>query len=224
MEIALKAVLFDLGWTLIKTAPIPEILSRILLKHGIRRPLAQIDSALKEVNEQVRPEDYSLSYDDFWKLYNSKTLRRLGIHENVEELAIAVNDDWWDNSDVDTYPDVKETLETLKERGVKIGIVTNGFQFDVEEILRRTTMTGFFDVTVGADVTRKPKPYKEIFLYALNMLGVLPQDALFVGDNPELDYEAAEKVGLKPLLIDRDDVIHEEIRKTRDLREVVRYI
>ena len=85
-------------------------------------------------------------------------------------------------------------------------------------------MTGFFDVTVGADVARKPKPYKEIFLYALNMLGVLPQDALFVGDNPELDYEAAEKVGLKPLLIDRDDVIHEEIRKIRDLREVVRYV
>ena len=83
MELALRAVLFDLRWTLIKTAPIPEILSRILLKHGIRRPLAQIDSALKEVNEQVRPEDYSLSYDDLWKLYNSKTLRRLGIHENV---------------------------------------------------------------------------------------------------------------------------------------------
>ena len=58
----------------------------------------------------------------------------------------------------------------------------------------------------------------------MKMLEVLPQDTLFVGDNPELDHEGAEKAGLKPLLIDRDNEIHEEIRKIRDLREVVRYI
>ena len=220
----MKAVLFDLGWTLIKNAPVPEIFSRILVKHGIQRPLEQINSALKEVNEQVRLEDYSLSYDDFWTLYNSKILRRLGIHENVEELATSVNDEWWDNSDVDVYPDVKETLRALKERGVKIGIVTNGFQVDIDEILKRTTMTGLFDVTVGADAVKKPKPHKEIFLYALNMLEVLPQDALFVGDNPELDYDGAGKVGLVPVLIDRDNQATGEITKTKDLREITGFL
>ena len=85
-------------------------------------------------------------------------------------------------------------------------------------------MTGLFDVTVGADAVRKPKPHKEIFLYALKMLGVLPQDTLFVGDNPELDYEGAEKVGLKPLLIDRDNEIQGINRKIEDLRDVAKYI
>jgi len=224
MEIALKAVLFDLGTTLIRTAPVPEIFNRLLAPHGIQRPTEEIDAALREVIEQLKPEDYALSYDEFWRRYNMRILDRLGIQGNLESLADDIGDRWWENADLELYPDVRETVGTLKQMGLKIGLVTNGFQCDIDEILSRTGLVGVFDVTVGADAVGRPKPDERIFLYALRELGVLPEEALFVGDKLEIDYEGAEKAGLKPLLIDRDDEIHEEIRKIQDLREVVRYL
>ena len=224
MEIALKAVLFDLGTTLIRTAPVPEIFNRLLAPYGIERPLKEIDTALKEVGEQLKPEDYALPYVEFWRLYNMKILEHVGIHGNLESLADEITNRWWGNADVELYPDVKETLKVLRETGLKIGIVTNGYQTDIDEILARTGLAGAFDVTVGADAVGLPKPSKKIFLHALKEMGVPAEETLFVGDNLKLDYEGAENAGLNPLLIDRDNGAHEGIRRIRDLREVVRYL
>jgi len=79
-------------------------------------------------------------------------------------------------------------------------------------------------VTVGADAVRKPKPEKEIFVYAINKLVVRTQEALFVGDNAKTDYEGSRKAGLKPILIDRNNEVKKRIRKIRDLRGVMAFI
>ena len=224
MEIALKAVLFDLGTTLIRTAPVPEIFNRLLAPHGIQRPTEEIDAALKEVSGKLNPEDYAAPYVEFWRLYNMKILEHLGIHGNLESLADDITNRWWDNADLELYSDVKETLKALREMRLKIGIVTNGYQTDIDKILARTSLTAEFDVTVGADAVSLPKPSRKIFLHALKELGVPAEETLFVGDNLKLDYEGAENAGLKPLLIDRDNEIHGEVRKIRDLRQVVEYL
>ena len=220
----MKAVLFDLGGTLIKNAPVPEIFGRILALQGIQKPLAQIASAFKEVEEQLNPEDYTLPYREFWRLFNGRILTRLGIRTNLEGLADAVTDAWWDNAELELYPDARETLTDLKRKGLKLGIVTNGFQKDVDDILSRTSLKGLFDVTVGVDAAGKPKPERAIFLYALEKLGVPPRETVFVGDNPTADYEGAKNAGVKPLLIDRDDHQPKKFVKIRDLRELSKCI
>jgi len=219
----LRAVLFDLGDTLVKTAPVGEILARILAAHGIQSCLSESDSAYREVNGQLTFEDYTLPYRKFWRLYNMKILRRLGIRGDLEELADMVTDEWWENAGLELYPDVEETLVRLKEMGLKIGMVTNGYRKDIEEILSRTGLTREFDVTVGADDVGKPKPSKDIFRYALEKIGVSPQEALFVGDNVKTDYEGAEKAGLKALLIDRNNQVSGEVKRIQDLRELTQY-
>lgn len=224
MEIALRAVLFDLGTTLIRTAPVPEIFNRLLAPHGIQRPTEEIDAALRKVSGNLKPEDYAAPYIEFWRLYNMKILEHVGIHGNLESLADEITNRWWGNADVELYPEVKETLKALREMGLKVGIVTNGYQTDIDEILARTGLAGAFDVTVGADAVGLPKPSKKIFLHALKELEVPAEETLFVGDNLKLDYEGAEDAGLNPLLIDRDNGVHEGIRRIRDLREVVRYL
>jgi len=220
----LKAVLFDLGGTLIKNAPVPEILGRILALQGIQKPLAQIASAFKEVEEQLNPEDYMLPYKVFWRLFNGRILIRLDIRTNLEGLADAVTDAWWSNAELELYPDVKETLTELRKKGLKMGIVTNGFQKDIDDILSRTSLTGLFDVTVGVDAVGKPKPDRAIFLYALKKLGVAPQETVFVGDNPTADYEGAKNAGLNPLLIDRDGQRPGRFAKILDLGELSKYL
>jgi len=217
----LKAVLFDLGGTLIKTAPIHEIFMRILRNHNVQVSLDGGEEALPEVIEEMSLEDFKLPYMEFWRVYNLRILKRLGIKGDLMRLADALTEEWWDNADLEVYPDVEDTLRMLRQRGLKAGIISNGFKIDIREMLSRTGLKGKFDVIIGVDDVKKPKPHPEIFHYALKRLKIEPNEALFVGDNPKTDYKGAEAAGLKPLLIDRKDMMPGGYRKIRDLREII---
>jgi putative hydrolase of the HAD superfamily len=52
---------------------------------------------------------------------------------------------------------------------------------------------------------QKAKPDPEIFWYAVEQLGVEPDRSIFVGDSIEKDYKGAQKAGLHPVLIVRND-------------------
>jgi len=221
---SIKAVLFDLGGTLIKTAPIPEIFMRILRKHKVHFYTDISEQTFPEVTDEMSLESFKLPYEKFWRIYNVKLLKRFGVEGELEKIADILTEEWWDNADLEVYPEVEETLKMLRQRELKIGIVSNGFQTDIQEILSRTGLEGKFDVTVGVDDVGKPKPHSEIFHYALEKLKIKSHESLFVGDNPEADYKGAETAGLKPLLIDRDGKIQGAYQKIRDLRETINYL
>jgi len=218
-----KAVLFDLGGTLIKTAPIPEIIGSILETYGVQKPLSKIAAAHKETDRQMRLKDYKLPYKEFWIKWNLEILKRLKIQRNRQYLARVLLEEWWDHAGVELYPDVIETLKYLSERRVKTGIVTNGFKTDIDVVLSRVGLTGNFDVEVGVDAVGKPKPNSEIFHYALERLRVAPYEAIFVGDVFETDYVGSARAGLFPVLIDREDKIKRDVRKIRRLTELRKY-
>jgi putative hydrolase of the HAD superfamily len=219
----IKAVLFDLGGTLIKSTSIPIVCKRILTRHGIQVHGTIDETALNEIAKEM-PRDYKLPYREFWRIYNIKMLRKLKLNENLEELAEIITDEWWDNADPELYAEVKNTLQALRKRGLKLGIVTNGFHKDIDDILLRVNMTEQFDVAVGVDDVGKPKPKKKIFSYALKKLAINPNESLFVGDSLESDYKGAEKAGLKSILIDRENKICGNFRKIQNLKEVVQYL
>jgi len=219
-----KAVLFDLGGTLIKTAPVPEILKRILEAHGIQKPLDELASAQKEADNGLGLSDYETPSDEFWLKWNLKILRRLNVDQDSQNLARAISEKWWDFASLEIYPDVPETLNYLRVHGLKTGLVTNGFKSDIDQILSRVGLTGYFDIAVGVDAVGKPKPNREIFLFALDELGVDPHEAIFIGDTLKIDYEGAENVGLTGILIDRDDRVKNQVRRIRSLSEIRDYL
>jgi putative hydrolase of the HAD superfamily len=221
--VVIKAVLFDLGGTLIKTAPVPIIFERILLSHGIRVQ-GNVDEAFLDEVAKEMVHNYELPFRDFWRIYNAKILRKMGLSEDLEKLADIVSDEWWDNAELELFPEVKDMLLMLRRQGLKLGMVTNGYRRDINDILFRVGLTDQFDATVGVDDTGKPKPDKKIFMYALEKLSINPYEALFVGDNLELDYKGAENSGLKPLLIDRSNKASDDVRKIHDLKEVTQFI
>ncbi|MFQ5822297.1 MAG: HAD family hydrolase, partial [Candidatus Heimdallarchaeota archaeon] len=139
--VRVKAVLFDLGGTLIRTAKIPRILRRILEANGIKRSLKEISLAHKEMEKQFNLQEYAGPYEEFWITWNLLILDKLGIHDNAQSLATTIAEEWWDYSDVRLYPDAEGALKQLKSMGLKIGIVTNGLQSDIDEILRKVGLT-----------------------------------------------------------------------------------
>ena len=91
-------------------------------------------------------------------------------------------------------PGGEELLRGLKERGVRIAIVSTKRGDTIEMILNRLGIADTVDLVVGsADVVRH-KPDPEGLLSALGQLGVEPGDALFCGDTV-LDAGAAKNAG-----------------------------
>jgi 2-haloalkanoic acid dehalogenase type II len=152
-----------------------------------------------------------------------KLLSRLGIGNNAEFLAQKIDELWWDCADLQFYPDIIETLTQLRTKQIKLGVVTNAVKEDYDQILRRLKAEHYFDVVVGIDSCRKAKPDSEIFLYAVEKLGIKPSQVLFVGDSEERDYEGAKRAGLKPLIIDRKGRDLKNADWIKSLTEVLHY-
>lgn len=219
-----KAVLFDLGDTLIRTADVPEIYGRIAENFGVKLSSDAIREAHQDVGESDAVEGMVTSGQEFWVRWNAEVLARAGIQENRAFLARKIDELWWEYADLEVYPDVIEILTKLKAKGIKTGVITNGLKRDYKQILEKLKLTHFFDIVVGIDTCNKAKPDKEIFLHAVNMLGVHPQQTVFIGNSVKYDYEGARNAGLKPLLIDREGTASEKIETIASLTEVLHHI
>ena len=220
-ERQVKAVLFDLGGTLLKTTEIPYVMERVLKDRGVNRSLEEITGAWKKAEESLNFRDLTRLLDEFWVQWNVRILRNLRVKSDIRVLAEFIASHWWDYSDVTLYPDAEKILPLLKERGLKIGVVTNGLRSDVDEILPKVGLEGFFDVVIVIDTLRRMKPDVEVFQYALERLGVESSEAIFVGDEVKADYEGAKRCGLTVYLIDRDGKVQDEgVRKISSLEEL----
>ena len=200
-----KAVLFDLGGTLVKHEDGPVIHRRILEDNGIDVSLEAVTRAHNENERELDMNQIPEQGQAFWIKWNIRLLESLGIEKNKEILARKIDEEWLDYCTLEVYPDVIETLVSLRRRGIKTGIITNAFERDFQRILSQLKLSDFFDIVVGTDTCKKIKPDKGIFLYTVGRLGIKPDEALFVGDSLENDFEGAKNSGLTALLIDREN-------------------
>lgn len=94
------------------------------------------------------------------------------------------------------FPGAVETLKALRERGVRLGLVTNGGCEFQRTKLERLDLESLFDaVTIEGEVGfGKPDP--RIFRLALQSLDVSANEAWMVGDNLEADIRGAQQLGI----------------------------
>jgi pyrophosphatase PpaX len=93
------------------------------------------------------------------------------------------------------YDGVRETLEAVRQLGVRNGIVTGKSRSSWEITLTEIEL-GEFDVVVVDDDVAEPKPHPEGILAALRVLGVNAAEAVYVGDSPA-DMAAARAAGTR---------------------------
>lgn len=228
----IKAILFDLGGTLVKTW-VPEVtFQKVLHSLKIDRPFEQVKEALAKTNAEFEARGYNslygkIPYEEFWSKWDSLVLKNLGVPQD-EKLVMAVLNRWFDYAECGLYSDVRETLHKLKKMSLRIGIVSTAYEEDIDAIFERVNLQREqFDVIVGANTIKKSKPHPDVFRYALTNLSVLPSESSFIGDMIDADYEGAEKTGTKALLIQRAESNTKEktgIRTITNLKEVFNFI
>jgi phosphoglycolate phosphatase len=93
------------------------------------------------------------------------------------------------------FPETKEVLETLKERGNQVGIISTKYRYRIEECVNQHFAKGFFDVIIGGEDVTASKPDPQGILAALNRLECERNEVLYVGDST-VDAETAERAGV----------------------------
>ena len=97
------------------------------------------------------------------------------------------------------YPEMQETLTILKEKGIKLSVVSNNFNQIIKDVLKFVKLQDLFSIIIGQDDTGTTKPDPTGTLLACKMLNVKPNDCLFVGDS-NADFGAAINTNMQFIL------------------------
>ena len=102
------------------------------------------------------------------------------IHSNV--LSIAEKYELEAARDTNLLPGVIDTLKTLKNMNLKIGLFTLSGDKSVNYILTRFKINSFFSVTVPRNKVNYVKPNPEHLGTALKVLDATPKETIVIGD------------------------------------------
>ena len=104
-----------------------------------------------------------------------------------------------------TLPYARETLKELRDKGFRIGILSNGFTDVQYDKLRTSGLAPLIDCVVLSDEIGANKPNRTLFDYALRKAGTKAADSVLVGDNPDTDIAGALGAGWRAILFDPFD-------------------
>jgi HAD superfamily hydrolase (TIGR01549 family) len=229
--LTIKAVLFDMGNTLVKynyNTP-EEVFQKILFSLGISRSLDNIKKAFVKAEKEAKETNLlslsgKIKCEDFWYRWDSLVLKHLKVEEN-KELPGIIHSKWMKFVDCTLYPEVREVMSELKRREMKIGLISNAYEGEIDLVLEKADLDrATFDIIVGVDTTRKVKPNPDIFKYVIGNLNVKLREALFIGDSVDVDYKGAENAGIHALLIHRKGKQQSSVKTIKNLKEILSQI
>jgi 2-haloalkanoic acid dehalogenase type II len=125
------------------------------------------------------------------------------------------------------FPETLDVLLHLRQRQVRLALVTNGDLRHQREKVERHGLASFFEAILIEGELGVGKPEPIVYQRALDALRAAPADAGMVGDHLEWDVAAPQRLGLRGVWIDREarglpaDSGTAPDRIIRDLRELV---
>lgn len=209
-----EVVLFDLGHTLFYfngdwntvMAAANQALVEQLLASGFRFNREQFNADLTARLDAYYVERETALYE----LSTETILRAIltdygypqptaGALQTAIDAMYTVTQQYWQPEE-----DARPMLETLQAQGYRLGAVSNAKDArDVENILVRSGLRGFFEHVVISSTVGWRKPHPRIFTIVLDLFKVAPQCAVMIGDTLEADILGARNAGIASIWITR---------------------
>jgi len=200
----LRAVLFDWGDTLMQFAYDPEFVEagqRAGLEALGRDDLPAPNEIAAHFREHYEPMFWlpgTLEEIEYPGLVR-ELLGHFGIEVSDEELGrfLEAEHEAWNPARI-LGATTHALLETLRSRGLRLGVVSNAFDpgWLLHRDLERMGIAERVDFAVFSSELGKRKPHPEIFQRALDALDVRPEEAIFVGDRLYEDVRGSNEVGM----------------------------
>jgi putative hydrolase of the HAD superfamily len=205
MSAPLRAVVFDVDFTLVRPGPALDPSGYVELgrRFGLALEAARYDAARDAALVDLTLPDDHVHDDEVWIAFTERIVVGMGGDPAVARgCAEAMTLAWERAENFLLYEDALPALERLRLAGLKLGLVTNAAR-DLEAFIVH------HGLDVDAGVVSKDhgftKPSATIFAAILELLEVEPGEALMVGDSLRDDVEGARALGMRAILVDREN-------------------
>lgn len=230
----IRAVFFDLYNTLVHYDPLPEELHVAACQQfgikvapqAILKAMPAADHYFFQENtrfpiEKRSAEEKSAVYAE----YESRLLRGAGADVSPQTALKILLGLKPLNVKLVLFADVLPALAWLKQRVVVRGVISN-VDKDISPMCAELGLTSYLDFVVTSMEVGWHKPHPQIFEAALKKAASTPAEAIHVGDQYDSDVVGARSAGIKPILLDRNDLYPQisDCPRIRSLAEVEKYI
>jgi putative hydrolase of the HAD superfamily len=213
----LRAVVFDVDFTIAQPGPDlgPEGYRRLGARYGLTLDPARYDEARRAALATLERHPELEHDEEIWVLFTERIVEGMGGTGDTYGCAVEMTRAWEHAHHFDLFDDVEPTLDDLRTRGLKIGLLSNTAR-DLDVFIDHHGLV--VDAVLTSRAHGKTKPHESIFHRMLELLDVEAGDAAMVGDTVEDDIDGARAVGMYAVLLDRDNRHPEIADRLTDLR------
>ena len=214
--VPLRAVFLDVGDTVMRPSPSWEhIYAMAFAEYGIKVDVDALRDALREAYHHggwgmeggFEPNEEA-SFQRTVQI-DRMALDGLGIGPLPDAFFRRLSELFLVTSHWHVFQEVPAALDGLHERRLIVGAVSN-WVWSLPELLHSLELVRRFDFIAASARVGFEKPHPGIFRYALKEAGVRPSQVIHVGDHLDADVEGALRVGIAPVLIDRNQRFRRE--------------
>jgi len=181
----LKAVIFDMDGVIVNSEPVYE---KVELE--IFRQLG-IDISVSERYAYV-----GMKTDDMWEVIK----QRFAVQQTVEELTRLEAEKFREhikiNGGIHPIPGAVELIKELHREGMALAVASSALKEDVYAIIETLDLDRYFSYKVSGCDVENGKPAPDIFLRAVELLGLKPEECVVIEDS-ENGVRAARAAGIK---------------------------
>ncbi len=184
----IKAVVFDFDGLIIDTeTPWYDAFREIYGEHGVELPLEVWAQCVGTSHDVFDPYDY--------------LEQCIGKPINRDELRRRISDKHAEMMEGRTIrPGVEHYLRSAKSLGLNIGLASSSTLQWVERFLKQFDLLHYFQCIRTADGVKKVKPDPELYVQALECLGVSAGEAVAFEDSPN-GARAAKSAGMRCVIV-----------------------
>lgn len=206
-----KAVFFDVGGTLLRVHPsVGEVYAELARDYGFSGSPEEVDRQFRMqwkktggIESLGRQSGMAIERK-FWRDLVFEVFEHFGGLQDFESYFEQVYEAFRSKDRWRVYEDVLDSgiLQTLKRRGVVLGVISN-WDSRLPDTLEAMGLARHFDFILASTVVGSAKPDQKIFDEALKLSGVDGKEACHIGDEPLADIQGARQAGVDAILIDR---------------------
>lgn len=200
-----KAVLFDLDNTLYDYEKVHKVALKVvhkILNKKIKMSFPKFKRLYNVSKREVQRELAGTASSHNRVLYFQRLVEKT--HNTVDpDIILTLYNAYWNTllKNMKPYKGMKDTLKKIKEKGMKIAIVSDLTTHIQLRKIHKLGITQYVDYLITSEEAGSEKPHSIMFLLALNKLDVNPAEAIMVGDNTISDIEGANAVRLDTILL-----------------------
>lgn len=183
----LKALIFDFDGVIVDT----ESQWYSIYKEYLKR----------NYNYELNIKDYLICVGSDSKRLFQFLEKEIGIEMDREKIEAIVREEFIERTkELPAMKGVIELIKEAKKRGLKIALATSSTRTKPVFHLERIGLIQYFDVLSTAELSKNIKPAPDIFLKAVEMLGVLPEECLAIEDSGN-GLISAIQAGIRCLIV-----------------------